>query len=118
MGISFPTIKGWIASGKIKTFVTPGGHHRIPASEVARCIKKFSTSPATRKISGRNQLVGTIVATKVQGLMAQVTLRVGDQVVNSIITRAAFTEMRLRKGDIVAALIKSTEVMVMRDFEL
>ena len=118
MGVSFATIKSWITAGKIKTFVTPGGHHRIPAGEVQRCIKKFSTSPTTRRISGRNQLIGTIIATSVQGLMAQVILKVHDQIITSIITRAAFVEMRLRKGDIVAALIKSTEVMVMRDFEV
>ncbi len=117
IGISYRTIKTWISSGKIKTFVTPGGHHRIPASEIRRCIRAFSTTPGSRKISGRNQLVGRIIATKTGPLLVQVTVKVGDQLITSIITRDAFEEMDLKRGDVVAALIKSTEVMVIRDFE-
>ena len=36
IGISYPTIKQWIYDGKINSVKTPGGHHRIPASEVER----------------------------------------------------------------------------------
>jgi len=67
-----------------------------------------------RKISGRNQLVGRIVDLKIEGLMAQVTLSIAGQHLTSIITADAVREMRLEKGQIAAALIKSTEIMVMR----
>ena len=50
--------------------------------------------------------------------MAQVTLKVHDQIITSIVTSDAFVAMRLKKGDVVGALIKSTGVMVMRDFEV
>ena len=40
LGISYPTLKQWIYRGKIKTAKTPGGHHRVPESEIDRLIPK------------------------------------------------------------------------------
>ena len=68
-----------------------------------------------RRISGRNQLVGRVTDIKVNGLMAQVTLSIGGQRITSIITADAVQEMRLKDGETVAALIKSTEVMIIRN---
>ncbi|HEV2313839.1 MAG TPA: TOBE domain-containing protein [Candidatus Acidoferrales bacterium] len=65
-------------------------------------------------MSGRNQLVGRVVGIKMSGLIAQVTLSIGEQHITSIITSDAVREMRLKAGDMVAALIKSTEVMILR----
>lgn len=63
-------------------------------------------------ISARNQLRGTVVALTVDGVMAEVRLRIGDQELTSIITRGAVERLRLRDGDRVVAVIKSTEVMI------
>ena len=86
LGISYPTLKQWIYRGKLKTAKTPGGHHRVPESEIDRLIPKSlergepsSRRGAFRKISGRNQLIGRIVAIKYDGLLAQITLRIGEQ---------------------------------------
>ena len=38
LGISYPTLKQWIYHSKIKTAKTPGGHHRVPESEIDRLI--------------------------------------------------------------------------------
>lgn len=121
LGISYPTLKQWIYHKKIKTAKTPGGHHRVPESEIDRLIpKKLDRGDITtrrgnfRKISGRNQLIGRVVALKVSGLMAQVTLAIGEQHITSIITADAVKELRLKVGERVAALIKSTEVMILR----
>ena len=121
LGISYPTLKQWIYKNKIKTVTTQGGHHRIPETEIDRLLPAVpgSTTPQSRrqnfrKISGRNQLVGRIVDLKIEGLMAQVTLSIAGQHLTSIITADAAREMRLEKGQIASALIKSTEVMVMR----
>jgi|SRR5438270_1650343 len=121
LGVSYPALKQWIYKGKIKTVKTPGGHHRIPETEIDRLL------PATpqrgpvqgrretfRKISGRNQLVGRIIDLKVDGLLAQVTISIAGQSLTSIITADAVREMRLEKGQLAAALIKSTEVMILR----
>jgi molybdopterin-binding protein len=120
LGISYPTLKKWIYSGKLRTITTPGGHHRVPETELERFIPRtdIKSGPqgrrSFRRISGRNQLVGRVLEVKVDGLMAQVRLSIAGQVITSIITADAVREMALRKGDIAAALIKSTEVMIVR----
>ena len=119
LGIAYPTIKQWIYHGKIKTVKTPGGHYRIPEAELDGFLHK-AKRPDTpkrqmmRAISGRNQLVGRIVELKYDGLLAQVKLSIGGQIITSIITSDAAREMQLQMGETVAALIKSTEVMVLR----
>jgi len=70
--------------------------------------------PNFRHISGRNQLAGRITEIKIDGLIAQVALSIGGQRITSIITADAVREMRLKVGDKAAALIKSTEVMIVR----
>jgi molybdopterin-binding protein len=121
LGVSYPALKQWIYKGKIKTVKTPGGHHRIPETEIDRLLPALpqrgpvqSRRETYRTISGRNQLVGRVVELRVEGLMAQVTLSIAGQHLTSIITADAVREMRLEKGQIAAALIKSTEVMVMK----
>ncbi len=121
LGISYPTLKQWIYHGKIRTAKTPGGHHRVPESEIDRLLPKKlergelrSRRGDFRRISGRNQLLGRVVALKYSGLLAQVTLAIGEQHITSIITADAAKELRLKPGDRAAALIKSTEVMILR----
>jgi molybdopterin-binding protein len=46
--------------------------------------------------------------------MAKVVLSIGDQRVTAIITADAARELDLKPGDTAAALIKSTEVMILR----
>ena len=67
------------------------------------------------RVSARNRLPGTVVRVKLGGVMAQVTIRVGRQLVDAVITRESAEEMGLKKGDRVAALVKSTEVMVVKE---
>jgi molybdopterin-binding protein len=121
LGISYPTLKQWIYHGKIKSVKTPGGHHRVPESEIDRLFPKklergsFETRRGNlRKISGRNQLIGRVLEVKYSGLLAQVRLVIGEQQITAIITADAAREMRLKPGERAAALIKSTEVMILR----
>ena len=67
------------------------------------------------RVSARNRLPGTVVRVKLGGVMAQVTIRVGRQLVDAVITRDSAEELGLKKGDRVAALVKSTEVMVLKE---
>ena len=118
--ISFPTIKQWIYKKKLRSIQTAGGHHRIPESEVDRLL--FRTRGRTeierkqilRRVSGRNQLVGRIDTVRVSGLMAEVKISIGGQQITSIITAASVREMQLKPGQTAAALIKATEVMILR----
>ncbi len=118
--ISFPTIKQWIYAHKIRSVKTPGGHHRIPQSEVDRFLfrTRGKTAPERqdllRHVSGRNQLVGRIEDVRISGLMAEVTLSIGNQQITSIITAKSAREMQLKPGQAAAALIKATEVMILR----
>lgn len=118
LGLSYPTIKQWILNGKLETVKTPGGHHLILRSALAPFLKNRPEPDAKRerfqKVSGRNQLIGTIVEVRVEGLLAKVVLSIGDQQITSIITADAAREMKLRKGQRAAALMKSTEVMITR----
>jgi molybdopterin-binding protein len=121
LGISYPTLKQWIYHHKLKTVKTPGGHHRVPESEIDRLIPKnlqrgeIETRRGNfRRISGRNQLMGRVLEIKFDGLLAQVTLAIGEQHITSIITADAVKELRLKVGERAAALIKSTEVMILR----
>jgi molybdate transport system regulatory protein len=70
--------------------------------------------PVGLDISARNQLRGRVVAVTIDGVMAEVLLRIGDQELVSIITRASAERLGLTAGDDVFALIKSTEVMLGR----
>jgi molybdopterin-binding protein len=63
-------------------------------------------------LSARNQLRGTVTALTLDGVMAEVHLRLGEQSLVSIITRGAAERLRLQVGDEVVAVIKSTEVMI------
>ncbi len=118
--ISFPTIKQWIYKRKIRSIRTAGGHHRIPQSEVDRFLfrTRAKTAPertlTMRRLSGRNQLVGRIESVRVSGLMAEVVISIGEQHITSIITARSAREMSLKVGQTAAALIKSTEVMILR----
>jgi len=67
-----------------------------------------------RNLSGRNQLVGRVDSVRISGLMAEVVLSIGDQHITSIITARSAREMNLKAGQTAAALIKSTEVMILR----
>jgi molybdopterin-binding protein len=63
-------------------------------------------------ISARNQLKGKISEIVKGDVMAEVTIRVGQNIVDAIITRRSAEELKLKKGDSVIAVIKATEVMV------
>lgn len=120
LGVSFPTIKQWIYKKKIRSVQTAGGHHRIPQSEVDKLLFRSRGSTekerkqVIRRVSGRNQLVGRIDSVRVSGLMAEVKISIGGQQITSIITATSVREMQLKAGQTAAALIKATEVMILR----
>jgi len=66
-------------------------------------------------ISARNQLPGKVKEVELGEVMAHVTVKVGNNLVESVITRRSAEEMKLKKGDAVKVVIKSTEVMLQKD---
>ncbi len=126
LGVVYSTMKQWIYQGRVRTTQTPGGHHRIADAEIERLVVR--TNPAassTRRkpgpvglivaLSGRNRLRGFVEEVRIDGLLGQVRLRIGDQTLTAIITGDALDELKLRRGDDAVAIIKSTEVMIARE---
>jgi molybdopterin-binding protein len=66
-------------------------------------------------LSARNQLPGIVEEIQLGGVMAHVVIRVGENLIESVITRRSAEEMSLKKGDSVKVVIKSTEVMLQKD---
>ena len=129
LGVSYSTIKQWIYKGAVRTVRTSGGHHRVSDGEIDRLLAAQGRMPATPArsrrsrpgllvaISGRNQLRGIVEEVRLEGLLAQVRLRIGDQRLTAVITRDAVDALRLKRGEPALAVIKSTEVMIAREAE-
>jgi molybdopterin-binding protein len=125
LGVGYSTLKQWIYKGSVRTVRTSGGHHRVPAAEVDRLAASRGTLPAAPAgrathgvlvaLSGRNQLRGLVDEIRTDGLLAQIRLRIGDQMLTAVITRDAVAELKLKRGDEAVAIIKSTEVMIGRE---
>ena len=126
LGVSYSTLKQWIFKGAVRTVRTRGGHHRIPETEVDRLLSTEGRAPRqtpkARKppgvlvaLSGRNQLRGVVEEVRVDGLLAQVRLRIGDQRLTAVITKDAIDALKLKRGQPALAVIKSTEVMIARE---
>jgi len=129
MGIGYSTLKQWIHQGKIRTTQTAGGHHRLSEAEVDRMLaRQDPTAKAPRRVdkptgliialSGRNRLRGFVEEVRIDGLLGQVRLRIGDQMLTAVITSDALGELKLRRGDSAMAIVKSTEVMIAREAEI
>ena len=112
LGMSYPALKHWILTGRIRTVKTPGGHHRIPQDALDEFLPAEKANLGTAQISGRNQLLGTVVQVVIDGLLAKVVISVGSQRVTAIITADGARDLNLKVGEPAVALIKATEVMV------
>ena len=127
LGVSYSTLKQWIYKGSVRTTKTDGGHHRLTELEIERLLDRHGDKPseahrvkrargeASLAISGRNQLRGIVEEVRSDGLLSQIYLRVGDQVLTAVITRDAVEELKLKRGDTAVAIVKSTEVMIARE---
>ena len=63
-------------------------------------------------LSARNRLEGKVVEIQFGGVMTHVVMRVGKNLIESVITKRSADEMKLKVGDKISAVIKSTEVML------
>jgi molybdopterin-binding protein len=123
LGVGYSTFKRWVHTGKVRTTRTEGGHHRVAEAEIERLLARQQPEPRRRVkrpdadesiggLSARNRLHGFIEEVRVDGLLAQVRLRVGDQFLTAVITADAVRALKLRRGDDAMAIVKSTEVMI------
>ena len=131
LGVAYSTLKRWVHTGVVRTTRTEGGHHRISDAEIDRLLARPAFAKAapgkpaeTRRrkpadpeesvggLSARNRLHGFVEEVRVDGLLAQVRLRVGNESLTAVITADAVRALKLRRGDDAIAIIKSTEVMI------
>jgi molybdopterin-binding protein len=104
---------------------TEGGHHRVSESEIDRLmarsqpvargrVRAADSDETIADLSARNRLHGFIEEVRVDGLLAQIRLRVGEQTLTAVITADAVRALKFKRGDDALAIIKSTEVMIAR----
>jgi molybdopterin-binding protein len=108
--LALPTFYRYMWEGKIPSSKI-GGRYRFKKSLLDKWLGK---DPEGQDVSGRNKLVGRISAIKRDTIMAQVNLDVGEHRITAVITRDALDELGLKVGDTAVALIKATEVMVIK----
>lgn len=123
LGVAYSTLKRWVHTGRVRTTRTEGGHHRVSDAEIDRLLtKQQPDKPRTVRgvdpdeslggLSARNRLHGFVDEVRIDGLLAQVRLRVGDQSLTAVITADAVRALKLKRGNDALAIIKSTEVMI------
>ena len=124
LGVGYSTLKRWIGTGHVRTTLTDGGHHRVSENEIDRLLSRRQPERAASTgnrpdddqplvgLSARNRLHGFIEEVRVDGLLAQVRLRVGNQRLTAVITADAVDALKLQRGDDAIAIVKSTEVMI------
>jgi molybdopterin-binding protein len=123
LGVGYSTVKRWVHTGRVRTTRTAGGHHRVSEVEIDRLLarqqpnarRKAARAEADESLSGlsaRNRLQGFVDEVRLDGLLAQVRLRVGNQSLTAVITADAVRALKLRRGDDALAVIKSTEIMI------
>ena len=126
LGVAYSTVKRWMRDGRVRTTRTEGGHHRVSQAEIERLLAKQEPARSSQSahhaddealggLSARNRLHGFVDEVRIDGLLAQVRLRVGGQSLTAVITADAVRALNLRRGDDALAIIKSTEVMVGRE---
>src|SRR4026209_269209 len=109
LGVAYSTLKRWVHTGQVRTTRTEGGHHRISQAAIEQLLTrqppeaKRRGQPPTRNdsiegLSARNRLSGFVDEVRMDGLLAQVRLRVGDQSLTAVITAGAGGAPQLRGG--------------------
>ncbi len=110
--LTLPTFYRYIWEGKIDA-PKIGGRYRFTKSLLDRWLGKQSSG--VDDVSGRNKLVGRVTAIKRDTIMAQIDINIGSHRITAVITRDALDELGLRIGDTAMALVKATEVMVVKE---
>jgi molybdopterin-binding protein len=109
LGISLDTLRRWDRDGRIHTERDQANRRVVPASEIDR----LRGDEGSQHLSARNRFKGTITDIQLDGLMAQVELRVTEPArLVAIVTRDAVEDLGLKVGAPATAVVKSTSVMI------
>jgi molybdopterin-binding protein len=130
LGVSPKTLYLWERDGKVPRPRRDRRGWRSYSSADVAAIRRFlgeeapgpGPAAAARRrrfrlegLSARNQLVGSVVSLRSDGLLCEVVLRLGDgQEISSVITARSAERLGLARGQEATAVIKATEVMLFR----
>ncbi|HZC68376.1 MAG TPA: TOBE domain-containing protein, partial [Nitrospirales bacterium] len=109
--LALPTFYRYMWQGKIPSSKI-GGRYRFKKSLLDRWLGKKAEG---EDVSGRNKFVGKVSAIKRDAILAQVNLEVGEHKITAVITRDALDDLGLKVGDTAVALMKATEVMIIKE---
>ncbi|MBQ28162.1 MAG: hypothetical protein CMH81_08525 [Nitrospiraceae bacterium] len=109
--LTLPTLYRHVAQGKIPCSRI-GGRWRFDRKNLDRSLGRKDIED---DVSGRNKISGIVTSIKKSSLLAQVNLDAGPYKLTAIITRDGLDALKLRVGDSAIALIKATEVMVLKE---
>src|SRR5205823_1494643 len=111
LGISLDTLRRWDREGRIRTRRDSRNRRLVSAREVDRL--RGAAEP--QALSARNRLRGIVENVQIEGLLAQVEIRVTEPArVVAIITRESAEQLRLEPGVEATGIVKATSVMVER----
>jgi molybdopterin-binding protein len=109
LGISLDTLRRWDRDGRIHTERDAANRRVVPAGEIDR----LRGDDGAKHLSARNRFHGTITEIQLDGLMAQVELRITEPArLVAIVTRDAVEDLGLKVGAPATAVVKSTSVMI------
>lgn len=109
--LALPTFYRYMWEGKVPSSKI-GGRYRFKKSLLDRWLGKRVEG---EDVSGRNKFVGKVSAIKRDAILAQVNLNVGEHKITAVITRDALDDLGLKVGDTAVALMKATEVMIIKE---
>ena len=109
--LALPTFYRYLWEGKIPSSKI-GGRYRFKKSLLDRWLGKKAEG---EDVSGRNKFVGKVSAIKRDTILAQVNLDVGEHKITAVITRDALEALGLKVGDTAVALMKATDVMIIKE---
>ena len=126
LGISPKTLYLWESGGKIPQSKRDRRGWRTYTPEQVRAIKQFAgvegesasawyETKSSQHLSARNQIRGKVVSVKADRLLCEVVLKLQDgQEIVSVVTKSSVQRLGIKKGDIAFAVMKSTEVMLLK----
>ena len=109
--LALPTFYRYLWEGKIPSSKI-GGRYRFKKTLLDQWLGKKAEG---EDVSGRNKFVGKVSAVKKDLILAQVNLDVGEHKITAVITRDALDHLGLKVGDTAVALMKATDVMIIKE---
>ncbi|MDA8275468.1 MAG: TOBE domain-containing protein [Actinomycetota bacterium] len=118
LDVSPDTVRRWVDSGHLPAARDESGHRRVDAVALARFARSLYGEPdpeVTARESARNHLAGIVTRVVKDRVMAHVEVQAGPYRLVSLISRQAADDLELSEGMMVTAVVKATNVSLVRD---